>query len=128
MTMPLWTPLESRVSQTTLHAFSFWLSSRTGKSLIGYDELHEFSVGDPAMFRSALRDFTKISGERGKGHRPSSTRLRAGALLSRRTSRLCRLPGYATTSKPDPHWAAAQAAGRRAFPDTGIPRRKSGKG
>ncbi len=66
MTTPLWTPLEARASQTTLHAFSSWLSSRTGKSLIGYDELHKFSIDDPATFWSALWDFTKISGDKGE--------------------------------------------------------------
>ena len=66
MTTPLWTPLEARASQTTLHTFSSWLSSRTGKSLIGYDELHKFSIDDPATFWSALWDFTKISGDKGE--------------------------------------------------------------
>ncbi|MBX9590639.1 MAG: acetoacetate--CoA ligase [Hyphomonadaceae bacterium] len=65
MTTALWTPTESRISQTTLHAFSSWLSSRTGKALIGYDELHRYSIEDPAEFWSALWDFTKISGDKG---------------------------------------------------------------
>lgn len=65
MTTPLWTPPEDRVSQSTLHAFSSWLSSRTGKSLIGYDDLHKFSIGEAAEFWSGLWDFTKISGDKG---------------------------------------------------------------
>src|SRR5688572_7147228 len=114
MTTLLWTPLESRVSQTILHAFSFWLSSRTGKSLIGYDELHEFPVGDPAMFRSALRDFTKISGERGKGHRPSSTRLRSGCASFSAHKSTLPTAGLRDHIKTRSALASAQAAGRRA--------------
>jgi hypothetical protein len=63
MTSPLWTPIESRVSQTALHLFSSRLSSCTSKSLIGLKREHKFSVDDPATFWLALRDFTKISGE-----------------------------------------------------------------
>jgi acetoacetyl-CoA synthetase len=42
------------------------LSSRTGKSLSGYDELHRFSIAEPARFWSELWDFTKISGDKGE--------------------------------------------------------------
>jgi len=66
MTKPLWTPAEGRRAQTTLRAFSSWLSSRAGKSLGDYDTLHRFSIESPSDFWSALWDFTKISGEKGK--------------------------------------------------------------
>jgi acetoacetyl-CoA synthetase len=56
------------------------LSSCTGKSLIGYDELHKFSVDDPVTFWPALRDFTKISGD--KAHLlPHRRRQDAGRLF-----------------------------------------------
>jgi hypothetical protein len=47
MSKPLWTPGKERAAQTLLDAFSSWISSRTGKSLTGYDELHGFSVAEP---------------------------------------------------------------------------------
>lgn len=64
MTDPLWTPDESRAAQTSLGAFSSWLSARTGKSLSDYDKLHQFSTDNPAEFWSALWDFTEISGDK----------------------------------------------------------------
>jgi hypothetical protein len=67
MTHPLWTPDKDRVRQTTLAAFSFWMSSRTGKALHAYDDLHRYSTDDPAAFWSALWDFTKVSGDKGGG-------------------------------------------------------------
>ena len=66
MTHPLWTPDKRRSAQTTLSAFSSWLSARTGKPLGDYDELHRFSTGDPAEFWSAVWDFTEISGDKGQ--------------------------------------------------------------
>jgi len=66
MTYPLWTPSKSRSGQTTLGAFSLWLSARTGKPLGDYDELHRFSTSDPAAFWSAVWDFTEILGEKGE--------------------------------------------------------------
>src|SRR3990172_7235806 len=65
MTSPLWTPGEARISQTRLRAFSSWVSSRTGKPLTDYDNLHRWSVESPAEFWSLLWDFTEISGEKG---------------------------------------------------------------
>lgn len=75
MSKPLWTPGESRAAQTTLGAFSSWLSSRTGKSLNDYDKLYRFSIENPADFWSGLWDFTKISGDKGE-HRSSPTATR----------------------------------------------------
>jgi acetoacetyl-CoA synthetase len=66
MTKPLWIPDERRAARTTLRAFSSWMSSRTGKSLNDYDELYRHSCADPAGFWSALWDFTKISGDKGR--------------------------------------------------------------
>ncbi len=41
------------------------MSSRTGKALHAYDDLHGYSIEDPAAFWSSLRDFTKVSGDKG---------------------------------------------------------------
>ncbi len=65
MTKPLWTSGESRAAQTTLGAFSSWLSSRTGKSLNDYDKLYRFPIENPAELWSKTWDFTKISGDKG---------------------------------------------------------------
>jgi acetoacetyl-CoA synthetase len=67
MTTPLWTPGKARAGQTTLELFSSWMSSRIGKPLQNYDELHRCSVTHIPEFWSALRDFTKVSGDKGDG-------------------------------------------------------------
>jgi acetoacetyl-CoA synthetase len=67
MTNPLWTPDNDRARQTALGIFSSWMSSRTGKALHRYDDLHRYSIDNPAEFWSALWDFTKVSGDKGSG-------------------------------------------------------------
>ena len=66
MRNPLWRPEKSRADQTTLGAFSTWMASRAGKSFAGYDELHRYSVSDPAGFWSNFWDFAQIIGDKGK--------------------------------------------------------------
>jgi uncharacterized protein (DUF2252 family) len=46
MSEPLWKPEKARADQTTLASFSTWMSSRTGKPLSSYEELHRYSVAD----------------------------------------------------------------------------------
>jgi acetoacetyl-CoA synthetase len=65
MSEPLWKPEKARADQTTLASFSTWMSSRTGKSLRDYDELHRYSVAEPGEFWSALWDFAGVVGEKG---------------------------------------------------------------
>ncbi len=65
MSEPLWKPEKARADQTTLASFSTWMSSRTGKPLSRYDELHRYSVADPGEFWSALWDFAGVVGEKG---------------------------------------------------------------
>jgi hypothetical protein len=54
MSEPLWTPEKTRAAQTTLGAFSSWLSSRAGKSFAGYDDLHRYSTVNPADLWCAM--------------------------------------------------------------------------
>jgi acetoacetyl-CoA synthetase len=65
MSQPLWKPEKARADQTTLASFSTWMSSRTGKPLSSYEELHRHSVADPGEFWSALWDFAGVVGEKG---------------------------------------------------------------
>jgi hypothetical protein len=65
MSEPLWTPEKTRAAQTTLGAFSSWLSSRAGKSFAGYDDLHRYSTVNSADFWSPLWDFASILGDKG---------------------------------------------------------------
>ena len=65
MSQPLWKPEKARADQTTLASFSTWMSSRTGKPLSSYEELHRYSVADPGEFWSALWDFAGVVGEKG---------------------------------------------------------------
>ena len=62
---PLWTPEKARADQTTLAAFSRFVSSRNGKSLADYAELHRYSVAEPGEFWSTLWDFAGVIGDKG---------------------------------------------------------------
>jgi acetoacetyl-CoA synthetase len=66
MTNPLWRPEKSRAAQTTLATFSTWMASRAGKSFDEYDDLHRYSIADPAEFWSSFWDFAKVIGDKGK--------------------------------------------------------------
>ena len=65
MREPLWTPEKTRAAQTTLAAFSAWMSSRAGKSFADYDDLHRYSTDAPAEFWSALWEFASVLGDKG---------------------------------------------------------------
>jgi acetoacetyl-CoA synthetase len=65
MSEPLWTPEKARAAQTTLGAFSTWISARAGKSFAGYDDLHAYSIAAPGEFWSALWDFASVLGDKG---------------------------------------------------------------
>jgi acetoacetyl-CoA synthetase len=65
MTDPLWRPEKTRAAQTTLAAFSVWMASRASKSFTDYEELHGYSVANPAEFWSALWDYTAVLGDKG---------------------------------------------------------------
>src|SRR4029453_13865453 len=93
MSQPLWTPEKTRAAQTALGVFSGWLSSRTGKSFAGYDDLHRYSTDVPAEFWSALWDFASVLGDKGnppylmdesKMPRTRSSDASAGASCARR--------------------------------------------
>jgi acetoacetyl-CoA synthetase len=66
MTSPLWRPEKTRAAQTTLGVFSTWMASRVGKSFDGYDDLHRYSISDPAEFWSGLWDFAEVIGDKGE--------------------------------------------------------------
>jgi acetoacetyl-CoA synthetase len=65
MSTPLWTPEKTRAAQTTLGAFSGWMSSRAGKSFAGYDDLHRTSIAATAVFWSALWGSTSVLEDNG---------------------------------------------------------------
>jgi acetoacetyl-CoA synthetase len=65
MMEPLWTPEKTRTDQTTMRAFSRWMSSRAGKPFGDYAELHRFSTQDPGEFWSAFWDFAGVLGDKG---------------------------------------------------------------
>ena len=66
MSNPLWRPEKTRADQTTLGVFSAWMASRAGKSFADYDELHRYSISDPAGFWSSFWDFAEVIGDKGK--------------------------------------------------------------
>src|SRR5262245_17682542 len=66
MNEPLWTPSQSRVSQSRLSAFTDWMGSRAGKTFADYKDLHDYSVNAPGEFWAGLWDFTGVIGEKGE--------------------------------------------------------------
>ena len=65
MSQPLWRPEKTRAAQTTLAAFSGWMSSRAGKAFSDYDDLHNHSTQSPGEFWSAFWDFAEVKGDKG---------------------------------------------------------------
>jgi hypothetical protein len=111
MTTPLWTPGKARAGQTTLELFSSSMSSRIGKPLQNYDELRRCSVTNIPEFWSALRDFTKVSGDKGDGPVLRDAGKMLGALLAHRTSPEACCTGRPLRSPISPKAEAAQSPG-----------------
>ena len=62
---PLWQPSPDRVRASHLTRLTDEIQ-RAGRRRIGsYDDLHRWSVGDPAAFWSALWDYTRVIGSKG---------------------------------------------------------------
>ncbi len=57
---PLWVPGADRIERANITAFVAEVNARHDLALSGYDELHAWSVAEPAAFWSALWDFCGI--------------------------------------------------------------------
>ena len=53
----LWEPDEAFAQQTRLRAYGDWLSSRHGVAAATYDELWQWSIGDPEGFWSSIAEY-----------------------------------------------------------------------
>ena len=53
MADPLWRPSEQRIAASNLTAFMRQAGQRTGHRFDRYDDLHAWSVADPAAFWAA---------------------------------------------------------------------------
>ncbi|MEP2829872.1 acetoacetate--CoA ligase [Parvibaculum sp.] len=62
---PLWSPSADAVAASNMVAFMSLVNERHGVSLGGYDELHAWSVANPALFWDAIWDFTGVIGKKG---------------------------------------------------------------
>jgi len=58
--VPLWTPPESRISSARLTEFIDLVNKRYGLGLIGFHDLHRWSLKTPGLFWRAVWDFTGI--------------------------------------------------------------------
>lgn len=66
MTEPIWQPSEERIAATRLTAFIAHVNEQQGGSAIDdYDDLHRWSIDEPAAFWEAVWDFMEIRGSRG---------------------------------------------------------------
>ncbi len=62
---PLWAPSRERVEASAIHKFIGFVMDRGAPALAGYDELHAWSVAEPAAFWDAIWDFCGVVGEKG---------------------------------------------------------------
>lgn len=60
MNVPLWTPSKSRIETARLTEFIDLVNSRYGPNLMGFHDLHRWSVQSPNQFWRAVWDFTEI--------------------------------------------------------------------
>ena len=64
-TQPLWQPDAPRAAATNLRKLMAWISSQGGPDFQQYQQLHAWSVAEPAAFWTAVWDFCGIIGTRG---------------------------------------------------------------
>lgn len=62
---PLWAPSPERVAAAEMTKFRQFAESRTGLSLSDTDDLHAWSVADPATFWDSIWDYCGVVGEKG---------------------------------------------------------------
>ncbi len=65
MTKPLWQPAAQSVAKMAITLFMEVAGQRSGRSIASYDELHAFSVEDPAAFWKILWDEAGVKGDPG---------------------------------------------------------------
>ncbi|HEX7037033.1 MAG TPA: acetoacetate--CoA ligase [Pseudomonadales bacterium] len=64
MAEPLWTPDPACAGRSRMARFAERVGARTGRDLSRYDDLHRWSVEDPAAFWQAVWEFTGIIASR----------------------------------------------------------------
>ncbi len=65
MTKPLWQPDERSVAKMAITQFMGVAGQRSGRSIASYEELHAYSVEDPATFWKILWDEAGVKGDPG---------------------------------------------------------------
>ncbi len=63
---PLYSPAPDRVDGTLLAAFKRELGEQNDRTFASYADLHQFSIEEPALFWSAVWDFTGVIGDKGE--------------------------------------------------------------
>ena len=61
----VWQPTLTRAAHARLTVFRVWLEARAGRTFSTYDQLHAFSIAEPAAFWTAVWDFAGVRGDRG---------------------------------------------------------------
>ncbi|MEM7289080.1 MAG: AMP-binding protein [Pseudomonadota bacterium] len=65
-TKPLWSPSKTRVEKSQMSAFAKFVSHRIDKHFNTYEELHEWSCADGAVFWDLIWEFCGLKGEKGE--------------------------------------------------------------
>jgi acetoacetyl-CoA synthetase len=63
--MPLWRPTPEAIAAHPLTRFTRLAAARTGLAFAGYDDLHAWSVADPAAFWDLIWEFGAVVGTKG---------------------------------------------------------------
>jgi len=73
---PLWRPTQEAITHTRLHAFTEYLTAKTGQQFPTYDALHTYSITERGSFWEAVWDFCGVIGAKGQALcRKDSTRI-----------------------------------------------------
>ncbi len=67
MTHPLWQPDERFISAANLTHFMKEAGQRVGATFASYDDLHAFSIDNPAAFWKLIWDMGGVKGDAGPG-------------------------------------------------------------
>jgi acetoacetyl-CoA synthetase len=61
----LWVPSKESIQQSNIHSFISILNQKYSLSLVGYEDLYQFSINEKKLFWSELWDFVSIIGKKG---------------------------------------------------------------
>ena len=78
---PLWRPADAAIEAAAITRFAAEASARTGRPLVGYGDLHSWSVADRAAFWDLVWDFCDVVGDKGESRLANGDRMPGAAFF-----------------------------------------------